>query len=269
VKKLALLVILIALAPDRAAATEPAEPELVTDRPDQTESPVVVPVRTVQVEIGALFTTDEREGTRSEVSGAPATLVRYAVHPRLELRLEWEGWIEAASRGPEGKSRVSEGADPELGVKVALAPARGARPEMALLAHVSLPVGGGAFGSPRADPSVRFSAAHTLSERVDLGWNVGWEAHSFRDTAGQTHTLTRFLYTASLGIELSERVGTFIEVFGDLPGSDSERSAHSLDAGVTFLVAPRVQLDLAAGVGLESEAPDRFIGLGISFRVPR
>jgi hypothetical protein len=269
VKILASLLILTALAPDRVAAAEPDEPELTTDRPDQTESPTVVPIHTVEVEIGALFTTDEREGTRSEVSGVPGTLVRYGVHRRLELRVEWEGWIEAENSGPEGESRVSEAADPELGVKVSLVAAQGARPEMALLAHLSLHVGGGAFGSPRADPSVRFSAAHTLSERVGLGWNVGWEAHSFRDTSGATHTLTRFIYTASLGVELPKRFGAFIEVFGDLPGSDSERSAHSLDGGVTYLVAPRVQLDLAAGAGLNAQAPDRFVGLGISFRVPR
>ena len=139
---------------------------------------------------------------------------------------------------------------------------------MALLAHVSLPLGGETVASPRADPSVRLSAAHTLSDRVGLGWNLGWEATSYRDTLGGVHTRTRFVYTASFGIELAERSGAFIEIFGDLPANDPAPAVHSLDGGVTFLIAPRVQLDLAAGFGLDADAPDRFVGFGISFRVP-
>ena len=267
-KTLAFLLILVGFAVGAPAAAEPDAPDVVTDRPDQTESPLVVPVGTVQVEIGSTFTNDEEEGTRTETSAAPGTLVRYAFHPRFELRLEWPGWVEADSRDASGRSRVSEPSDPELGVKVALAAARGKRPDIALLAHVSLPWGGEPIGSPRADPTARLSVAHTLSRRIGLGWNVGWEAHSFRDPNGQTHTLTRFIYTASCGIEISERLGTFVEVFGDLPASDPARSAHSLDGGVTYLVAPRVQVDFSAGVALESEAPDRFVGFGVSFRVP-
>jgi hypothetical protein len=271
VKTLAVLWILSGFAADFPAAAEPdePEPELLTDRPDQTETAVVVPVGTVQVELGASLAIDDEGGERTETAGAPGTLVRYAFHPRFEMRLEWPGWIEAEGRGASGRSRVSEAADPELGVKVALVAARGARPDMALIAHVSLPAGGEPIGSPRADPSVRLSVAHTLSERVGLGWNAGWEAASFRDFNGDVHTLTRFVYTACLGFDLSARWGAYTEFFGDLPAGDSTPAAHAFDGGFTFLIAPRVQLDVSAGVGLNTQAPDRFVGFGISFRVPR
>ena len=265
----AALLILMGLAAADAAALEPHGPDLITDRPDQTESAVVVPIGTAQVETGALFTFDEEKGIRSQASEVPGTLLRFGLHPRVELRVGWSGWIEDVSRGAGGRSRVSEAADPELGVKIALAKARGARPDVALIAHASLPVGGETVGSPRADPWARLSVAHTLSDRVGLGWNIEWGAASFRDAIGQVHTLTRFGYTASVGVDLAERWGAFIEIFGDLPASDPAPAAHSLDAGVTILIAPRVQLDLAAGVGLNSDAPDRFIGCGISFRLPR
>jgi hypothetical protein len=253
--------ILVGLAAEASASAEPNEPDLETDRPDQTETAVVVPVGTVQVELGASLAIDEDGGERTETAGAPGTLVRYAFHPRFELRLEWPGWIEAESQ--------REAADPELGVKVVLASAQGARPDMALIAHVSVPVGGEPVGSPRADPSVRLSVAHTLSDRVGLGWNAGWEAASFRDVNGDVHTLTRFVYTACLGFELASRWGAYTEFFGDLPAGDSTPAAHAFDGGFTVLVAPRVQLDVSAGVGLNSQAPDRFVGFGISFRAPR
>jgi hypothetical protein len=140
---------------------------------------------------------------------------------------------------------------------------------LALLAHLSLPVGEEDVGSPRADPSARLAASHTLGERVGLGWNLGWEAGSSRDAGGGTHTLTRWVYTAALGYELSDAWGIFVDVFGDLPASDEAKAAHSLDAGLTFLVSPRLQLDLAAGIGLDGDAPDRFLGAGVSVRLPR
>lgn len=242
-----------------ASGQEP--PELVTDRPDQTESAVVVPYGSWQIELGALRVDDGD----LEVTEAPGTLVRYGLHPRFELRFAWPGWIEAEARS----ARLDGAADPEIGAKLALAPERGARPELALLAHLTLPAGDDELGSPRADPSVRLNGAHTLSERLGLGWNVGYEAASFEDAAGRSHTLGRWIYTAALGVGLTERWGAFVELFGDLPASDPAPAAHAIDGGVTFLVRPNVQLDLAAGFGLDDDAFDRFVGVGLSFRLPR
>ena len=53
------------------------------------------------------------------------------------------------------------------------------------------------------------------------------------------------------------------------PASDPEPEAHSFDAGLTYLLNPRLQLDLSAGVGLSGAAPDWFVGTGVAFRVPR
>ncbi len=252
-----------------ASAAAQSGPELVTDRPDQTESALVVPVGTLQVEAGALWTRDQEGVERFEGFEAPGTLLRYGLFERLELRLAWAGRIDDELRGKHERFRFEGAADPELGVKLALAAEQGLRPELALLAHLSLPAGSDDVGSPRADLSIRLTAAHTLSDRVGLGWNAGYEAASFEDGRGEVHTLGRFVYTAALGFDLGERWGAFVELFGDLPASDPEPAAHSFDGGVTFLVRPRVQLDFSAGVGLNDAAPDRFFGFGLSFRLPR
>jgi hypothetical protein len=136
--------------------------------------------------------------------------------------------------------------------------------DVGLIAHLSLPLGDEEVGSPRADPSLRLAASADLAERVGIGWNLGWEASS---TEGST--LARWVYTAALAFELSEAWGCFVEVFGDLPASDPSPAAHSVDGGVTYLVRPSLQLDLAAGLGLSREAPDRFVALGLSVRFPR
>jgi hypothetical protein len=249
--KIALLPLLI-LLPFVARA---AVPEIDTDRPDQTESSALVPPSTFQLEAGAVGSHDQDVDTLE----APGTLLRYGLLPRLELRLAWGGLV----RQEAGPSSDTGTADAELGAKVGLAP------DLALIAHLSLPVGDEEVGSPRADPAIRVTASHTLTERLGLGWNAGWEAASSTDDAGGTHTLSRWVYTAALGVELGEAWGAFVEVFGDVGASDPGPPAHSLDGGVTYLLRPRVQLDLSAGVGLSDAAPDRFVGLGVSFRLPR
>jgi len=245
-------------------------PELVTDRPDQTESAVVVPDGTFQAEFGAAFLRDDDGLVRVDAFEAPGTLLRFGLLRNLELRLAWAGWIELENRREVGRDSASGAADPEIGAKLVLVSAAdGGAFDLALLGHLALPAGEDDFNSPRADPSLRVNGAHDLAPAVGLGWNVGYEAASFEDARGEVHTLGRVIYTVAAGFDLADHWGCFVELFGDFPASDPEPAAHSLDAGLTWLVAPRVQLDLAAGVGLNDAAPDWFVGAGLSFRVPR
>jgi hypothetical protein len=255
-------------APVRGQEPEPAE--LVTDRPDQTESAVVVPVGAFQAELGATFGRDDDGLVRVDSLEVPGVLLRYGLLRNFELRVAWAGWIELENRFDGGRDRVDGAADPEIGAKlVLLSAADGAPLDLALLGHLTLPAGADDFNSPRADPSLRLNGAHDLSSGIGLGWNVGYEAASFEDARGDVHTLGRWIYTVAAGFDLADEWGAFVELFGDFPASDPEPAAHSLDAGVTWLVAPRVQLDFAAGVGLNDAAPDWFVGAGVSFRVPR
>jgi hypothetical protein len=269
------LLLLLALARPANAAAEAAAPaELVTDRPDQTESALVVPPGALQVELGASFERDRGGVVESARREAPGALVRFGLANRLELRLAWPGAIESETTtrsGPGRRRETVRGAgDPEVGAKLAwLSTAHGDRLDLAVLGHLTLPVGDPGLGSPRADPSLRLCASLPLGERVGLGWNLGWAAGSEERRGGAPTTLARWIYTAAAGVDLSPRWGAFVELFGDLPASDPEPAAHSFDAGVTFLVSPRLQLDLAAGVGLSEAAPDRFVGFGVSLRVPR
>ena len=154
---------------------------------------------------------------------------------------------------------MSEAADPELGVKVALASAHGARPDMVLARpRLTARRRRAASDLARADPSVRLSAAHTLSDRVGLGWNAGWEAASFRDVNGTTHTpdairlhgVPRLSISPRGGVRTPSSSGTFRRATRRRPRTHST-------AGSRF-VTPGVQLDLSAGVGLNARALDRF-----------
>ncbi len=241
--------------------------DLVTDRPDQTESSVTVARGQWQIETGWTVAGDETDGVEVDVQELPGTLVRVGLAKNWELRLGWTGWVREEV-GSGAFSEVSEGTgDGELGAKVFLAEEKGGAPEIALLFGTSVPIGEDGMSSERFDPSFRFSFAHTLSDRLSLGYNLGmeWET-SVGD--GERHTLSRGIYTVALGIALSDRLGAFVELYGDVAASDSGSPAHAFDGGFTWLLTDTLQLDVAAGVGLSDAADDWFVGLGVSFRVP-
>ena len=154
----ALLLLLIAPVGTGVAREQP--PDMVTDRPDQTESAAVVPRGLLQVETGYLFARD------GDVDGhaVPGTLFRLGLGGRLELRIGHVGIVGGAGRRGAGER--------ELGAKINLiARADGWRPELALLSGLSLPTGDHGFSSDGVDPSFLVAFAHELLPRSSfLDW---------------------------------------------------------------------------------------------------
>ncbi len=216
-----------------AACTARAQgvPELITDRPDQTESAVTIVPGWVQLEGGLTYT--------GQTTLAPALLARLGVIPGAELRLGAQG----------GTFQVDE---VSVGGKVRLWDEHGAQPEAALLAELAAPTDGGVAGG-----QVRLALANTLSDRLSLGYNIGATWSSLR-------LAPRVLYTLTLGIGVADAIGAFAEVFGVGFGVDEQ---PGVAAGFTYLVVPNMQLDVSGGYDLQSA--DSFVGIGASYRLPR
>ena len=259
--RIVLVFVVAVLGVEKARGEEP--PELVTDRPDQTESSVVVLPGFVQIEVGTTYTGQGEDGQRTRILEAPGTLFRIGLVDRIELRLGTTGWSRQGG-GSEGGF-----GDSELGAKIYFWEEAGGRPETALLTAVSLPTGSDGLSTKRVDPSFRFAFSHTLSERVSFGYNLGayWETEVLGDSPQDR--LSFFLYTVTAGIGLTDRLGTFVELYGDAPMNGDGGAAHSLDGGFVFLVHKNFQLDVHVGKGLSEVADEWSIGGGISVRLPR
>jgi hypothetical protein len=238
-----------------AGVASAQSPELVTDRPDQTESATVVPRGLLQVETGLLI-AHESQARRYEL---PGTLVRIGLGGRTELRVGHAGIVGGAGSRGAG--------DSEVGAKVNLMaqPDRW-RPELAILGGLSLPTGDDGFSSEGVDPSFLVSFANDLSPRVALGYNVGaaWESSPDRPARAAS-----VVFSSSLGFSPTDKLGTFLELFGARPTAGDTGTALSVDTGVTFLLTKTIQLDAFAGKRLRGSADDRFVGTGLSFRLPR
>lgn len=238
-----------------AGGADAQSPDLVTDRPDQTESAAVVPRGLFQVETGYLFTRDGGVNTHA----APGTLFRIGLGGRTELRLGHAGLVGR----PDGRGAGDSG----IGAKVNLVSrADDRRPEIALLGALSLPTGTPGFSSGGADAAFLAAFAHALGPRLSLGWNAGAAWESSPDQPGRDAFL---VYSLALGVGLTDRLGVFLEAFGDRQVGGATPAAAAVDAGLTLLLNDVLQFDVSAGRGLRGPADDMFVGTGLSFRWPR
>lgn len=245
---------------------------LVTDRPDQTESSIAVRPGVIQVELGWLYTSETEVGTELKTHTVPQSLLRIGVIPGLEARVGFAGWMRSElvdRQDPASTTAATNGVgDLELGFKYQVPQPDGSRADLAILGGATVPTGQAGFGSERVDPNIRLSFSTALGPRVSLGSNIGASWTSSGTTSG-TETLVDLLYTAVVGVALTNRFGAFAESFGGVALEASRPSTHAFDGGVTFLVSPNFQLDMSGGVGLSAAAADWFVGAGMAFRVGR
>ena len=105
---------------NKLATSRRQAPELITDRPDKTESAVTVPPGYVQLETGWTFTREDEGGVRLGTHDVPGTLVRIGLVRWMELRIGWNGYTSEKVRVGSFQARESGIGDTELGVKIHL-----------------------------------------------------------------------------------------------------------------------------------------------------
>lgn len=230
-----------------AQSSEPIQ----ADRPDQTETPAIVPNGMFQMETGFTFQKNE---AHNNTFSLPSTLWKYGVNENFELRLITEYVTEKIS------NTKSSGFTPVyIGFKVKLVEEKGIVPKTSFIGHISLPNAASTiYKTDYTATEFRFTMQHTLSKKLSLGYNLGAEWDGF--TAEPT-----FIYTLTTGYPISEKMGSYIELFGFAPQKDVAN--HNFDGGVTYLINNNFMLDLSAGFGITDNAPDHYIALGFSFRI--
>jgi len=248
-----------------AGLAQQEAPPIATDRPGQADTTSIALRGSWQVEFGAYYGEDGDGAVEQESAAAPVGVLRIGLTERSELRLGWGGYQSARVEGPGGVRESDGVADASLGAKLLLAEERGRRPRVAVLVATSLPVGDDETGSGRFDPGFRLAFDHALSDGVSWNYNVGGAWQTGDDASGDTDRLATWFYASSLWFGLSERWGSYVEVFGySPPGGDH---ALAFGTGLTLLSAPTLQFDGSIEVGLSDAAPDWTLGLGVSYRV--
>lgn len=237
-------------------------PELVTDRPDQTESSITVPKGSLQIESGFVFTNTKNSSTNTNEMNMGSTLLRYGVFENFELRLSsYYGRTSIHYESNNTDSTFSGLGAVTAGFKVFIHEEEGWIPEFSILANITLRhLGHKKFHPTYSYPSARLSASHTLSDKLSFGYNFGF-AYDGEIADGF------FIYSSVLGYSITPGIGFYVEVFGDFDNSNYPH--HILDGGFTFKVRHNLQLDISAGTVLTSESDSHFLNTGFSWRIPR
>lgn len=217
---------------------------IITDRPDQTESPATVPVGYFQGEHGIQIDKSDY----STDFALPASLFRYGISENFELRLEIEPHIAQVF------SNYQDGFMPlALGVKSRLV--QNDFLELSLITHISFAdLSSEDFKTLHNAITTRLTAAHDISEMWGIGCNFGVEWDGF-DPAPY------YVYTFTNGFSLGEKLGLFAEVFGEF---SSAFDNHYADAGFTYLFSDNFQGDISGGFNFAGE--NYFGGVGLAYR---
>jgi hypothetical protein len=231
-----------------------AQEKIDTDRPDQTESAVLVPMKYFQGEFGL---NKENYEDDNYALVHPTFLLKYGLSKRFELRLESAFSTEYLHYIPSTK-KITRLEPAEIGSKISLFEEKGLLPKTSLIAHLGLPF---AASNPDKEqnlfPSYRFTFQHTISKTVGLGYNIGSEWDGYEDR-------TIWLYTFSPNFNIGERWYGYVELFG----FKEEKWQHAVDGGIAYYISKDTKLDLSGGFGLGNNPLKNYIALGFSFRIP-
>ena len=139
-------------------------PELITDRPDQTESSAVVPHKSLQIETGFVLENNETDLFEQRSYAYNTTLLRYGLLENFELRLGMEYLGKEVSIKNTDTTNTFAGLSPiYAGFKIKIAYEDGWKPEIAFLGGLVLPfTANDNFKPEHTAVNIRFSFAHTL-----------------------------------------------------------------------------------------------------------
>jgi hypothetical protein len=229
--------------------------EIVTDRPDQTESARIVNFGRLQIESGLILEWLGSGQERERHLGIPQTLFRMGVSNFVELRgsISADGVFNRYGDGWKNKYGIG---DAEIGAKVQLFKKEGSHTEVAFISHILMPSGSKGISLGEWGTINKLAVSHELTNSLNIGYNIGYDW--FSKSGGE------FIYSAALGLALSDRLGAYAEIYGSVINTNVLQI--NANAGMTYLLKENIQLDVSAGSGLNNKM--FYISAGISYNIP-
>src|SRR6266478_6660939 len=223
--------------------------EIATDRPDVTNSSVVVPAGSLQIENGV--NVSARGGDRF-VDGTN-TRLRAGIANCLEFLVDTPTYF--ANVRSSGKSGFSDVA-PALKWQISPIPGK---VDLSAVFGLALPTGSAGIAGRGPQPYLQFP----WSWELHSGWGLsGMFTEFFRPSDPASKRITEATFVIEK--KVTERASLFVEYVGDYPESGS--SAQLLNWGGLYRLTPNQQVDFHVALGLNHNAPSYIVGVGYSVR---
>lgn len=223
--------------------------EIATDRPDVTNSSLVVPDSSIQIENG-VNTSGQSAGKSFDGSNSR---LRFGVAPCLEVLVDVPSYVGRLTGTVDGGfTNVGPGVKWQVS----------GLPEPANLSVVfgaGLPTGTPAITGAGFQPYLQFPWSYELGG----GWDISGMFTSFfrpsdlanRQTSEATFVIER---------KVSEKLALFAEYVGDYPSRGASTALFNVGGG--YLLNRTEQLDFHLAFGLNRNSPDYIVGVGYSYR---
>ena len=234
----------------RAGDCPKSSEEIATDRPDVTNSSIVVPRGSLQSENGIDLTKE----AGSTVIDGTNTRLRFGIVDCFELLVDLPSYFAALhNSGKSGFSDVAPAA------KWQISPLPGTV-DLSAVVGAALPSGATGVAGGGVQPYVQFPWSWELRD----GWSLaGMITEFFRplDPISQLVTQATFVIEK----KVSEKAGLFTEYVGYYPDNFGPRQL--INSGGTYRITPTQQVDFHIALGLNHRAPDFIFGVGYSIRL--
>lgn len=234
----------------RAEQCPTPQSPIETDRPDVTNSSVVVPQRSWQSENGVNLS---RRNGDTTFDGTDSR-VRFGMAPCLEILVDVPSYF-AALHGAHN----SGFSDAAPAVKWQVSPMPGTF-DLAATFGAALPTGTRAIAGRGVQPYLQWPWSWDLGG----GWSLaGMLTNTFApaDASNRISTQTTLLIERAI----AERAFVFVEYAGDYRVHGGP--ALLLNTGGGYRITRTQQIDFHVGIGLNDKAPAYILGVGYSVRV--
>jgi hypothetical protein len=233
-----------AIAEDCPTATD----EIVTDRPDVTNSSLVVPLGSLQAENGVDWVVRHESNSLDGTN----TRLRAGVAQCTEVLIDIPSYFGSLNGSePSGFSDVVVSFKRQLPVPFGF--------DLSTTGGLGFPSGARKISGPGYQPYIQFPWSHEIAH----GWGVEG-MFTVIWYPGDSRSNPTFEPTFSLDKDFGNTSGFFVEYVGDY---DHQRPSQLLDGGGTWRFTKTQQLDFHIGFGLNSNTVDHYFGIGYSVRL--
>ena len=213
-----------------------AAQEIITDRPDQTESSSTIQKGSLQIESGLLLEFLGEDISCSERNIlAPTTLIRYGLLDFAELRIVSQ--IESVKNNSTSVTGIS---DLEIGTKLQLLKKEKSLLEIALLSHIIIPTGSKEVSSNTTGFINKLCVSHRSNTNISIAYNLGY--NYFGSGKGD------LTYSFVLGSRINDKASVYLEPYGEF--IEFEDNVININSGITYLLKDNFQLDFSFGTGI-------------------
>jgi hypothetical protein len=248
--------------------------DIDTNRPSFSDSPLVVPKGSLQVENGTLYQHFQHGTNYYDI---PETEVRLGVFKNTEFQMFVPQWVRLQTNSTSAigiantspsfavlqaqEASVISGASDlgEIGIKQQLnSPFKSLN--LAVIGGINAPTGNSVLSGKGVQPVMRA----VWSKSVTKTWSVGGMQSIIVLNAGRDVQWQNFSY-------LTRAIGARLSLFIEYAGFYTHHAAPSniIHFGVVRKLNKNNQIDVHFGFGLNEAAPAAFVGAGYSFRFDR